>query len=90
MQAAASARRKTRTAVSGVGVPEAARVSTLGPRPVPQVLSPHAAPAAPYQPQGPYPQGGFRIVVNTGDEGGQEIHHLHIHVMGGPRPWLKG
>ena len=22
---------------------------------------------------GPYPQGGFRIVVNTGDEGGQEI-----------------
>ena len=39
---------------------------------------------------GPYPQGGFRIVVNTGEEGGQEIHHLHLHVMGGPRPWLKG
>ncbi|MGA0570174.1 histidine triad nucleotide-binding protein [Variovorax sp. VNK109] len=38
----------------------------------------------------PYPQGGFRIVVNTGAEGGQEVHHLHIHVMGGPRPWLKG
>ena len=39
---------------------------------------------------GPYPQGGFRIVVNTGSEGGQEVHHLHVHVMGGPRPWLKG
>lgn len=38
----------------------------------------------------PYPQGGFRIVVNTGAEGGQEVHHLHVHVMGGPRPWLKG
>jgi histidine triad (HIT) family protein len=38
----------------------------------------------------PYPQGGFRIVVNTGQEGGQEVQHLHIHVMGGPRPWLKG
>ena len=38
----------------------------------------------------PYPQGGFRIVSNTGTEGGQEVHHLHIHVMGGPRPWLKG
>jgi histidine triad (HIT) family protein len=38
----------------------------------------------------PYPAGGFRVVTNTGDEGGQEIHHLHIHVMGGPRPWLKG
>ncbi len=37
----------------------------------------------------PYPQGGFRIVTNTGAEGGQEVHHLHIHVMGGPRPWLK-
>jgi len=38
----------------------------------------------------PYPEGGFRIVVNTGHEGGQEVQHLHMHVMGGPRPWLKG
>ena len=38
----------------------------------------------------PYPQGGFRIVGNTGTEGGQEVHHLHVHVMGGPRPWLRG
>ena len=38
----------------------------------------------------PYPEGGFRVVVNTGNDGGQEVHHLHIHVIGGPRPWLKG
>lgn len=38
----------------------------------------------------PYPDGGFRIVCNTGVEGGQEVHHLHIHVMGGPRPWSRG
>ncbi len=38
----------------------------------------------------PYPAGGFRILVNTGAEGGQEVHHLHVHVMGGPRPWLRG
>ncbi len=38
----------------------------------------------------PYPQGGFRLVTNTGAEGGQEIHHLHFHVMGGPRPWARG
>ena len=38
----------------------------------------------------PYPEGGFRIVTNTGTEGGQEVHHLHFHVMGGPRPWLRG
>jgi len=39
---------------------------------------------------GPYPEGGFRLVVNTGAEGGQEIDHLHLHVLGGPRPWRKG
>ena len=38
----------------------------------------------------PYPEGGFRIVANTGVEGGQEVHHMHWHVMGGPRPWLRG
>ena len=38
----------------------------------------------------PFPEGGFRILSNTGDEGRQEVHHLHIHVMGGTRPWLRG
>lgn len=38
----------------------------------------------------PYPEGGFRMVSNIGAHGGQEVHHLHIHVMGGPRPWLRG
>ena len=26
---------------------------------------------------------GFRVVINTGDEGGQTVKHLHIHVIGG-------
>jgi histidine triad (HIT) family protein len=30
------------------------------------------------------------LLTNTGAEGGQEVHHLHWHVMGGPRPWLRG
>ena len=38
----------------------------------------------------PYPDGGFRLVTNTGTEGGQEVRHMHFHVMGGPRPWLRG
>jgi len=38
----------------------------------------------------PYPEGGFRVIINTGAQGRQEVHHLHIHVIGGPRPWAKG
>ncbi len=38
----------------------------------------------------PGPEGGFRMVCNTGAEGGQEVLHLHWHVMGGPRPWARG
>jgi histidine triad (HIT) family protein len=38
---------------------------------------------------GPYPEGGFRTVVNTGRHGGQEVHHLHVHVLAGERPWQK-
>lgn len=30
---------------------------------------------------------GFRVVVNNGPDGGQEVYHLHVHVLGGPRPW---
>ena len=33
---------------------------------------------------------GFRTLVNTGQDGLQEVQHLHVHVMGGPRPWAKG
>ena len=26
---------------------------------------------------------GYRVVVNTGSEGGQTVDHLHVHVIGG-------
>ena len=38
----------------------------------------------------PYPEGGFRVVINTGKNGGQEVPHLHVHVLGGARPWKHG
>lgn len=27
--------------------------------------------------------GGYRVVANTGKEGGQTVPHLHLHVLGG-------
>lgn len=27
---------------------------------------------------------GFRTIINTGRIGGQEVYHLHLHIIGGP------
>lgn len=26
---------------------------------------------------------GYRLVTNTGDQAGQSVHHVHVHVLGG-------
>lgn len=34
---------------------------------------------------------GYRLVVNCGEEGGQEVPHLHFHLLGGrPLTWPPG
>lgn len=37
------------------------------------------------------PKNGFRVVVNNGDHGGQTVHYLHAHILGGePLPGTFG
>ena len=30
-----------------------------------------------------YNKSGYRLVVNSGEDGGQTVNHLHIHLLGG-------
>lgn len=33
---------------------------------------------------------GYRLVINQGENAGQTVRHLHIHILGGePLPWGK-
>lgn len=37
------------------------------------------------------PDGGFRVVINNGSNGGETVPHLHVHVLGGrPLTWPPG
>ena len=45
----------------------------------PQIALDNGAPAL--------PQGGFRVLMNVGPAGGQEVYHMHLHILAGPRPW---
>jgi histidine triad (HIT) family protein len=33
------------------------------------------------------PTAGFKTLINSGPDGGQEVYHLHVHVIGGAHPW---
>jgi len=36
-------------------------------------------------------EGGFRVVINNGPNGGETVPHLHLHILGGrPMEWPPG
>lgn len=36
-------------------------------------------------------ENGYRTVINCGKDGGQEVYHLHMHILGGrPMHWPPG
>ena len=36
-------------------------------------------------------QGGYRLVINNGADGGETVPHLHVHILGGrPLAWPPG
>ena len=36
-------------------------------------------------------ESGFRTVFNCGNDGGQEVYHLHLHLLGGRKMnWPPG
>jgi histidine triad (HIT) family protein len=41
-------------------------------------------------------RGGYKLLIRAGNHGGQEISHLHLHLIGGAplwediRPWTSG
>ena len=30
-------------------------------------------------------EGGYRLIINCNQDGGQEVYHLHLHLLGGRR-----
>lgn len=52
---------------------------------VPRLAAEHGC-AVSYDTDGT-PGGGFKTMINSGPDGGQEVYHLHLHLYGGPRPW---
>ena len=36
-------------------------------------------------------ESGYRVVLNAGEDGGQTVHHIHMHVLGGRQlKWPPG
>lgn len=34
-------------------------------------------------------ENGYRVITNVGEDGGQSVHHMHFHILGGTKLPLK-
>ena len=64
-----------------------AELSEIGPEPHPAFSSMFAVARALAESEG-VSESGYRLIINQGEEGGQEVPHLHMHALGGTR--LRG
>lgn len=68
-----------------------AHVASMADAPSPAVLGELLRMAAEVARREGLEPGGYRTVINTGRDGGQTVHHLHAHVLGGRRmAWPPG
>ena len=37
-----------------------------------------------------FAENGYRLVINCGEDGGQEVPHLHLHLLGGEKLRIVG
>ena len=64
-----------------------AELSELSPEPNPAFAGMFAAARAMAESEG-VSESGYRLIINQGSDGGQEVMHLHMHLLGGQR--LRG
>ena len=64
-----------------------AQLSELGPKPNLAFASIFAAARAMAEREG-VAESGYRLIINQGSDGGQEVMHMHMHLVGGKR--LRG
>ena len=57
-------------------------LSELGPEPNPIFASMFSAARAMADREG-VAESGYRLIINQGSDGGQEVMHLHLHLLGG-------
>jgi histidine triad (HIT) family protein len=70
---------------------EIAKVTDLDPKKHGEVIAEMIGAANKIASESGIDEKGFRLVINCGQDGGQEVYHLHLHLLGGRKmQWPPG